>query len=64
MKRTLSAVLLATTVAFTGACSGSQSGDSFDDNQTDQAPGLEADDPEDVREEGETGGDTDAEEAD
>ena len=43
MKRTLSAVLLATTVALTGACTDSQSGDSFDDNLTDQAPGLEQD---------------------
>ena len=43
MKRTLSAVLLAVALSLTGACTESQSGDSFDDNQTDQAPGLEQD---------------------
>ena len=48
MKRTLSAVLVALSLVLTGACSGNQSGDSFEDNQTDQAPGESGDEPEDV----------------
>jgi len=46
MTRTLSAVLLAVTLALTG-CSDMRSGDSNPNNQIDQAPGVEGDDPSD-----------------
>ena len=46
MKRILSAVLLALTLALTGACTESQSGGSSNpDNQIDQAPGVDGDEP-------------------
>ena len=46
LPRTLSALLLACTLALTG-CSDMQSGDSNPDNQIDEAPGVEGDDPSD-----------------
>ena len=65
MKRSLSAVLLALTLLLTGACQSSQSGgNSNPDNQVDQAPGVEADDPEELRDETETPEDLETEEAD
>ena len=50
MKRILPAAMLGLTLALTtGACSGSQSGGSSNpDNQLDEAPGQEADEPEEI----------------
>lgn len=48
MKRTLAAVLLAVPLALTGACSENVSGDSNPDSQVDEAPGFEADEPEEI----------------
>jgi len=39
MKRTVTAVLLALSLALTGACNSNQSGDSNSDNLTDEVPG-------------------------
>ena len=53
MKRTLPAAVLALTLALTGACGDSQSGgDSYPDNQQDQAPGQEAEEPEEIEGDG------------
>ncbi|MEX2291919.1 MAG: hypothetical protein WD794_16530 [Mycobacteriales bacterium] len=43
MTRTLSALLLALGLLFTGACSSDQTGDSNTDNQIDEVPGDDAD---------------------
>ena len=52
MKRILTAVLLALSLALTGACSESQSGGSSNpDNQIDQAPGTDAEEPEEIGDE-------------
>jgi hypothetical protein len=53
MKRILPAAVLGLTLALTGACTDSQSGgDSFVDNQQDQAPGQEAEEPEEIETDG------------